>query len=181
MELLRKVVHYLCTKLTSNRKLQPHILRCVLAHCVTEPVLCTSKSLCGLSLFVSISLICFISYESNSVLVYFGTKRRQKTISHMKQNQIGILSNIAEKQNYNPIFALPCPALSCRAGQGRAGHKKFDESFLEQGRAGQDRAAGQGRAKKCALWPSLIYTYLIRTNCCHQFFSRREIFVYIRI
>lgn len=69
----------------------------------------------------------------------------------MKQNQIGILSNIAEKQNYNPIFALPCPALSCRAG-----HKKFDESFLDQGRAGQDRAAGQGRAKKCALWPSLV-------------------------
>jgi hypothetical protein len=55
----------------------------------------------------------------------------------MKLNQIGILSNIAEKQNYNPIFALLCPALSCRAGQDRAGHTKIDESFFEQSRAGQ--------------------------------------------
>jgi len=46
----------------------------------------------------------------------------------------------------------PCPALSCRAGQG--------ETFFQQGRAGQGgqdktgqqgRATGQGRAKKSAL------------------------------
>jgi len=42
-------------------------------------------------------------------------KRREKALSHMKLNQIVILSNIAEKQNYNPIFAL-----LCSAGQGRA-------------------------------------------------------------
>ena len=160
MELLRKVVHYLCTKLTSNRKLQPHILRCVLAHCVTEPVLCTSKSLCGLSLFVSISLICFISYESNSVLVYFGTKRRQKTISHMKQNQIGILSNIAEKQNYNPICALPCPAGQGRAGQGTKNLMSHFQSRAGQDRTGQGSRAGQGQ-KMCPVAISAFYCFFL--------------------
>ena len=78
-------------------------------------------------------------------------KRREKALSHMKLNQIGILSNIAEKQNYNPVFALPCPA-----GQGRAGHKKFDESFFEQGRAGQQGRAGPKNVPCGHLW-SMLY------------------------
>jgi len=45
------------------------------------------------------------------------------------------------------------PALSCPAGQGE---ENFDESFSDQDRAGQDRATGQDRAEKSALWPSLI-------------------------
>ena len=63
-------------------------------------------------------------------MVYFDIKRRKKVLSHMKLNQIVIVSNIAEKQNYNPIVFLPCPA-----GQD-TGRKKFDESFFEQSRAG---------------------------------------------
>ena len=71
----------------------------------------------------------------------------------MKLNQIVIVSNIAEKQNYNPIVFLPGQGrVGQGRAQGRAGRKKFDESFFEQGRT------GQGRAKKCALWPSLIPT-----------------------
>jgi len=53
---------------------------------------------------------------------------------------------------------LPCPALSCATGQGRAGMNFIFIPFFPQGRTGQGRASGQGRLEKSALWTSLVQT-----------------------